>query len=425
MRRRTSQINDSIEYEKSDFIDADLVDKASLWTLRILIYLGGHREFIDKNNYFTKGNIVNFLGLSKYGAMESEEYKRSEILALLKAQLSSYEEKKKFTTAKILAKNIKQLSSLMGLSSYEEQIFEFVTLIRQYELLDDAVSFLGSSLNSAQAKRALSVILDIPKPEVDKVFASDAKFSQSSIITIEKNNTNCLDRKFSSINNAFLDNMLNLDEDITHMIKDSVKVCAQSELTLKNYTHVQKDISILLPYLKHAMQSGQIGVNILFYGLPGTGKTELAKVLSKEIRSKLFEVSYVDMEDNPIEGRDRLKAYKSAQALLSHQNTLLMYDEAEDVFESSFSFFGPPQRQKDKAWINRILETNTIPTIWITNNIQSIDNALVRRFDMSIELPIPSKSKREEIIKKYSSDMLDKKSIQLLALSTAELKWAV
>jgi len=44
---------------------------------------------------------------------------------------------------------------------------------------------------------------------------------------------------------------------------------------------------------------------------------------------------------------------------------------------------------------------------------------------MSIELPIPSKSKREEIIKKYSSDMLDKKSIQLLALSTAELKWAV
>jgi len=93
-----------------------------------------------------------------------------------------------------------------------------------------------------------------------------------------------------------------------------------------------------------------------------------------------------------------------------------MYDEAEDIFESSGnSFFSPAVRQKDKAWINRVLEENTIPTIWITNNIHSIDNAILRRFDMNIEVPIPSKSKRAEIIKKYSNDLLDDSTIASLA----------
>ncbi|MDQ1245527.1 MAG: hypothetical protein QG565_1868 [Campylobacterota bacterium] len=101
---------------------------------------------------------------------------------------------------------------------------------------------------------------------------------------------------------------------------------------------------------------------------------------------------------------------------MSNENTLLMYDEAEDIFESSGgSFFAPPQRQKDKAWINRILESNTIPTIWITNNIESVDSAIVRRFDMNIEIPIPPKKTRVEIIKKYSHNILDEKTLQMLA----------
>jgi transitional endoplasmic reticulum ATPase len=93
-----------------------------------------------------------------------------------------------------------------------------------------------------------------------------------------------------------------------------------------------------------------------------------------------------------------------------------MYDEAEDVFESyDGGLFMLPKQQSDKAWLNKILENNNIPTIWITNNITSIDNAIIRRFDMSIELPIPSKSKRADIIRKYSDNILDDESIDKLA----------
>ena len=216
------------------------------------------------------------------------------------------------------------------------------------------------------------------------------------------------------ISDSFADDMLNLDEDISVMIKDSVKPCAKSSLKIKNYEHISKDINRVIPYLKNAIETKAKGVNILFYGLPRTGKTELAKTISQVLKTKLFEISYADEDDEPIDGYQRLKAFKIAQALLSNQNIILMYDEAEDIFDSSDSLLAP-KRQDNKAWLNRILETNTIPTIWITNNIYSIDNAMVRRFDFSVEIPIPNRSQRAEIIKNYSNNLLDEQSIKVLA----------
>ncbi len=98
---------------------------------------------------------------------------------------------------------------------------------------------------------------------------------------------------------------------------------------------------------------------------------------------------------------------------------MIMYDEAEDIFESyGGGFFSAPSRQKDKAWITTMLENNPVPTIWITNNIDAIDDAIVRRFDYALNLPIPSKKQRKKIVAKYSQGMLDKKSTKLLLNNT-------
>ena len=408
-------MNTIIEFDKSQLMDKRLIDKTSLWVLRIILNLGGHRELIDKDNFVSSDNILAFLDGNQFLDTDEDTFTRDEVLSFFSDNLYKLEEQKKFQTNKLLSKNIAQISSLMKLNKYEEQILEFVTLLKQYELLDNAVGLLGSELNTTQTKRALSVILNIKQKYIDRAFASNSKLSKSSLVTIDKRNTNLLDRKLDSISDAFLDNLLNLDEDISVMIKDSIKVCSKSALKLKDYRHLSDDINILIPYLNKAIANKQNGVNILLYGKPGTGKTELSKVIAKKLKTKLFEVSYTDEDDEPIDGTARLKAYKSAQALLSNKKTLLMYDEAEDIFESGGGFFSPPVRQKDKAWINRVLETNTIPTIWITNNIHTIDNALIRRFDMSIEIPIPLKSKREEIIKNYSNNLLDANTIKTLA----------
>lgn len=406
-----------IKFDKSQLVEKELQDKISLWILRVIFQLDGQKKFIDNRNDFDRDYIASYLGLEKYVSMDEDDFTRQEVLNTIHKDYIRLEKRKRFTSNKLLNRNIKQISKLMNLNIYEQQILEFSVLLHQYEILEETAEFLGNSLNSGQVKKVISVILEIPIKEVNNIFNSNSKFSKSSILTIDKDRSNDLKRKLDPISDTFFDNMLNSDEDISVMIKDSVRACDKGNLNLKDYTHISKDIEILVPYLTNAIQNNQIGINILLYGLPGTGKTELAKTLAKTLKTELFEISYADEDDEPIDGKNRLKAYKTAQALLVNKKTILMYDEAEDIFESNGSgFFSPPSRQRDKAWINRVLETNTIPTIWITNNIHSIDNALVRRFDMSIEVPIPTKDKRAEIIKSYSSNILDIKTIETLAI---------
>jgi len=417
MRKRSQKTYLDLEtFDKTQLVDYEMIDKVTLWMLRAILKCGGHKEFLDKNNYFHSDDIAYFLDIGKYVEMDSDDFKRADVLNTLKSNLAKLEKRKRFASSKILTKNIKQLSKLMKLNSYEEQILEFNIIQKQYQILSDTTDLIGNDLNTNQAKKTMSTILNIPIAEVSNAFATTSKFSKSLMLTIEKKNTYDLNGKIEFLSDAFVDNMMNLDEDISVMIEDSVKECGKATLSLKDFEHKKEDIEILSSYLEDAISSKKKGVNILLYGLPGTGKTELVKTLAKTLHVKLFEVSYANLEDEAIDGKERLKAYKTAQALLANQDTLLMYDEAEDIFESSGGgLFSPPKRQSDKAWINRVLETNTIPTIWITNNIYSIDNAIVRRFDMSIEMPIPSKSKRVEIIKKSSGGILDIKSIELLA----------
>jgi SpoVK/Ycf46/Vps4 family AAA+-type ATPase len=62
-----------------------------------------------------------------------------------------------------------------------------------------------------------------------------------------------------------------------------------------------------------------------------------------------------------------------------------------------------------------MLESNPIPTIWITNDIHSVDQAIVRRFDIAMEMQVPKKKKRIEILKRYSDGLLEKKTLKKLA----------
>ena len=401
---------------EDELIPKELEDRMTYWILKIIIEMGGHKEFIDSDNDFGYDDMAIFLGLEKYVEFDYEDFNRTEPLLILKKRLKFLIKKAPFGSSTLLRKNIERLSELITLTPYEKQILEFVILLKQYDILSNALGLLGGSLNSSRSKRILSTLLDIPIEQINEVFSAHSTFSRSALLLLNSDEDYSLNAKLRLINYEFADNMLNLDEDITEMIKDSVRLSAKGSLIIQDYDYIKNDLEILMPFLNKALESKQKGVNILLYGLPGTGKTELSKTIADVLGTKLYEISYADSEGDPIEGEARLRLYKTAQALFFNNRTILMYDEAEDVFESyEGGFFMLPKQQSDKAWINKVLENNNVPTIWITNNISSIDNAIIRRFNMSIELPIPSKTTRKSIIKKYSNNILDEDSIERLA----------
>lgn len=408
--RRQSQENIFEDYDMEQHVGKELVDKFTLWALRILINLKGINEFIDKDNEIASEEVACFLSMQEL--INNDDFTKKEALSFLREKLKKYEARKRFTTNKTLKSNIEKISKLADLNNYEKEIIEFAILLDEHELLQDITSYIGRNLTINQTKKVLSTILNIPLKEVDRCFSLNSKLSKSSLLMISyagsdlKNNLEFITDKFPS-------KMFNIESNIEHMIKEIVCECDNTDLILNDFTHLEKELSVLISYLRNAIITNQRGVNILLYGVPGTGKTELTKVIASELKKSLYEISYCDNNDEPIDGRKRLEAYKSAQALLSNKNIFLMFDEIEDVFNNDDNPFR--KRQKNKAWINRILENNVIPTMWITNDVYSIDNAVIRRFDMSIEVPIPTKSKRIEIINKFSQNQLSIDAISKLA----------
>ena len=379
------------------YVDSEIYELTTLWTLRTIFNLGGERELLRSGC----DDVLDFLGI------ESKEPKEEEIQNL-KNRFEILEKSQISCGLKDLEHNLNLLQENLGLNSTERDILRFVAIMYNYEVISNACSLLGD-LNNIQATKAISKILNLRFSDVQKAFRKDGIFAKTSIVKLE-NNVHNLKYKIDVINNNFMCDLFVKCESMDEIFESAIKPCSKTNLTTKNYPHIKEDMKILLSFLKNAVSKKQKGVNVLLYGSAGTGKTELSKVIASELNLKLYEVAYDDEYGYATEDR-RLRSYCLAQNVLSAGSNLLMYDEAEDIFNTN----NDEKRQYGKAFINRSLETNELPTIWITNNILDMDEAVVRRFNLAIEIGIPTEDVRAKIIKKYSENLIDNKLVKKLA----------
>ena len=54
-----------------------------------------------------------------------------------------------------------------------------------------------------------------------------------------------------------------------------------------------------------------------------------------------------------------------------------------------------------KGFTNRLLEENSVPTIWVSNSIGQIDPAVLRRFDFQLEVRIPPRTVRRVVAERH------------------------
>ena len=205
----------------------------------------------------------------------------------------------------------------------------------------------------------------------------------------------------------------------------------KATLELKDYERLPEVATVLLPYLEHALTSGRLGVNVLLYGPPGTGKTELTRTLAHALNAPLWEVAtFRDKKNWRDRDYDRLRHWKIADQMLGkNDRACLVIDEAEDVFHNHLRLTGYDMVRTDKGELNQSLETNIHPTFWVLNAIGFIDPAMMRRFDVVLEVPMPSVKERRRMIDKVCGETLSNELCDRLsrteALSPAVLSRAM
>ncbi len=410
MRRRAPRITfDEIEHEIKDSI--------LLCALKIAMYYPN--SFVKYSEYGideTLAALFRSIGLkSDLGDLEKSEVRAQFFEEARMAYERVVADGTRIVFPKTLENNIQKLSRAIKLSRTEAILLKFAVLLHFYDEMSTITVMAGNELNTKQAVRLLSILLDEDANEIKTALNRESRLSMSGLLRIDSYNRQLRD-KLEVLSDGFVERMMSEHKNIYAVIKGILTATDAGNLDVNDYTHIQKNISVLLPLLKNNTQTPK-GSNILIYGPAGTGKTELAKALSKAVGAKLYEVEYQDAELKALDADDRLRAFRLAQVMFENQSgVMLMFDEAEDVFkEGDRGGFATKTTQRDKAFVNRLLENANIPTIWLTNSVRMMDEAVLRRFDMVFELSIPPKKKRYQIIKDEAKELLDEKSINELS----------
>jgi SpoVK/Ycf46/Vps4 family AAA+-type ATPase len=378
-----------------------------LWLLRLLVPLGGHREFIQSHG-FKNDTLAEILGLGKLIDPEVGDFDhKSARIELRKQHLDCERKYRNADIPSCLQDNSNRLSKLVGLSEADRRILEFTVMLNNERLLDDTADWLGQ-LSSVKVFHVVSAVLDITESEVRNALAATGVLAQSGLVTVSRTGTSTLRGKLDLLSDNFADHIYSSESDPVTLLRDTVSLSSSPVLEITDYDHITPSLNVLRPYLRHSVNKGRGGVNIFMHGDPGTGKSQLAKVLAAELGCELFEVASEDGDGDPVNGDRRLRAFRAAQSFFAQRRALILFDEVEDVFNDGDRMFGRKSTaQTRKAWINRMLEENPVPTLWLSNSIHGLDPAFIRRFDMVLELPIPPKRQRERILKETCADLID------------------
>ena len=176
--------------------------------------------------------------------------------------------------------------------------------------------------------------------------------------------------------------LLNMHFESTNDVRNAlIGKPLEATLTSANFEYMTDDYKNIRDILNSALQKQTKGINILLYGRPGCGKTEMAKTICSELGVRLYSTP-----ENKEDKECRFSDLSQMQTILKHDdNAIVLFDEAEDVFlVNPFS-----KTATSKLYINRKLENNKRPVIWITNNIFFMDSAYIRRFTLAVNIKDP------------------------------------
>ncbi|MRX08981.1 AAA family ATPase [Pseudoduganella sp. FT25W] len=389
-----------------------------LWLLRILVPLGGHKALLARNA-FSNEAVARAAGLGRWLDDDECDFDAAAIRDQLRQAHRAAEARRDgATTPAVLTANMTRLAALVDLSPSDCRILEFAILLHSDRILDDCADTLGA-VDPLRVADTLAHLLALEADDVHASLSPQGVLAKSGLLALDANAGFHLGQRLDLPTSHFANHIVAYDAHPLTLLRDTIGLSDPPRLTLADFGHLQQALAILRPYLAQALAAARAGVNVFIHGAPGTGKTELARALAADIGCELFEVASADAEGDPVNGERRLRAHRAAQHFFGRRNALILFDEAEDVFNNGDGMGGRKSiAQRRKAWLNRTLEHNKVPTLWLSNAIDGVDPAFLRRFDMVIEMPIAPRAQRERIVRAVCADLLDERAIAHVAAAT-------
>ncbi|WP_161984362.1 AAA family ATPase [Mariprofundus erugo] len=367
-----------------------------LWCLRMLVCHGGHRKFIEKNG-FSSDLLLTALGLDEY--IDAEDVNRAECMATLRERLE-YAEAQGYGLPATVASNISKLREKILLSDVEAMLLGFTVLLHSEQVLEDCADTLGQ-LDRNKLTRALATTLGYTQQEINAVLAVKGQLALSGLVKVDPTWSRDMKQKLDLMS-GLTDSLLSPQIDPKTLFANCYSEGLPPRLAEDDFLHVSEEYALIRNYLDQALEFGSDGVNILIYGKPGSGKSEMVRTLAASMRTKLYEISMEDRDGDALTGNARFSAYQLSQQILGRdERTLILFDEIEDVIPDRERNGGSRPLDNRKAWINRLLETNPVPAIWLSNSVYHIDPAYLRRFDFVLEMPEPDRVGRKRILTRY------------------------
>ena len=193
-----------------------------------------------------------------------------------------------------------------------------------------------------------------------------------------------------------------ITDEIDNLNKTNV---VKSDLKLSDIVgqkNAKNKIKVVMKYLEDSEKFGQWAPkNILFYGLPGTGKTMLVKALANELDVPLHLIKATTLIGDHV-GDGASKIHDLFKKAGENSPSIIFIDEIDAIaLHRSFQSLRGDVSEIVNALLTEmdgISEHEAVITIGATNNPTSIDYAVRSRFEEEIEFSLPDDGERLEII---------------------------
>jgi transitional endoplasmic reticulum ATPase len=316
---------------------------------------------------------------------------KQELLRLLQAKLNDYQQVAALAAGQnSFQQRFADVVRIFNLDAHEADV-----LLLAYLRSTDMWNPFAMERSPESQLQIIRNVLQLPLPVVTNMLADAGKLRRFRLVDKDFDFNNNLDRFLLGLSNETL-----VSRYFTRHTGPVLPWSMHGKLVEQH--------GDILKALLSARDSG-CGINVLFHGEPGTGKTAFTASLAAELGRVLYQISQSD-DESPDTRSDqscnfRYSALQLCDAQVDPAHSIILIDEADEMLRGTSGLLaalfgrGSPCT-RDKGILNTVLDKLKTPCIWITNTApEALDLSSRRRFDYSIRFEKLSRDQRYRVWK--------------------------